>query len=348
MDETLEGCRYVYNETLELRKNAWEKDQKSISLSEIRMNLVILKENKEDLYNIYSQILQDAQGRVDFAFKSFFRRCKLGEKPGYPRFKNKSSYNSFTYTQKGFKIINNKLNLTFIGDLKIKLHRCTEGKIKTLTIKKTSTNKWFATFSCEFENVEQKSIINTVGIDLGLTTFATMSDGNTIQRQRFFKQYEKKLANASRKREALAKGSKERNKKRIIESKIYEKSTNKRKDFCHKEALNLVKKYDLIVFENLSIDKIQQTNMKAVKKGIADVAWNQFVQFVSYKAENAGKKVILVDPRNTSKICSGCGLIVDKILSTRNHECSCGLILNRDLNAAINIHRRGLSSLAKA
>ena len=345
MEATLEECRWVFNQTLELRKNNWEEDGEDTSLYDCSYHLTSWKESRDSLYTVYSQVLQQTQTRVDLAFKAFFRRVKTVEKPGYPRFKGIGRYDSFTFPGTGFSFKKEKLFLSKIGDLKIKLHRPIEGKIKTLTIRRTSTGKWFANFSCEIETpIVVQPIEKSTGIDLGLTTFATFSDGSSIPRPRFFKHYEKRLATASRKREVLPKGSKQRNKARLVESKIHEKTANIRKDFAHKQALLLVQQYDLICFEDLNIAQMQDTNMKAIKKGIADVAWNQFVQFTQYKAESAGKRVVLVDPKNTTKECSRCGLIVPKELSDRVHRCSCGLILDRDHNAAINILRRGLAS----
>ena len=296
---------------------------------------------------MYDDVLRDALKRVDHAFKLFFNKIKTKENQGYPRYKGITRYDSFTY-QKGFYLKDNILDLPKVGCLKIKQHRDLIGKIKILTIKKTPTNKWFAIFVCKVDDKLPQDINSSVGIDLGLTTFATMSNGETIPRQRFFKEYEKRIANASRKRESLPKGSKERNKAKLIESRIYEKMTNKRKDFIHKSVNSLINKYDLICLEDLNIKKMQQTDMKNIRKGIADIAWNQFIRFTSYKAESAGKIVMLVNPKNTTKTCSRCGSLVEKELSERIHNCSCGLILDRDVNAAINILRRGLSSLAKA
>ena len=346
LEETLEGCRWVYNKTLETRKEAWEENQENISLYDCSTYLSIWKNSKESLYDIHSQVLQNVQQRVDLAFKAFFRRCRSGETPGYPRFKGKCRYDSFTFPQSGFKLTEKGLKLSKLETIKIIQHRPIQGLIKTLTIRKTSTGKWFATFSCDLGDVEVSQPIETsVGIDLGLSTFATMSDGTSIPRPRIFKTYEKRLATASRRRELQEKGSKKRNKARLVESKIHERIANVRKDFAHKRSLELVSKYDLIVFEDLNTKQMQETGYKAIRKGIADVAWNQFVQFTQYKAENAGKRVILVDPKNTTKMCSRCGLIVPKELSQRTHSCSCGIVLDRDLNAAINILRRGAASL---
>lgn len=346
MEATLNECRWIYNKTIELKKQLWEESADLISLYDTNSYIPDWHIDRPSLSDSYGQLLRNAQMRVDLAFKAFFRRVKAGEDPGYPRFKGKNQYSSFTYTQSGFKLKNNKLSLSKIGDIKIKLHRPIQGKIKTLTIKKTSTGKWFASFSCELNDLQIiQPIEKSVGIDLGLTTFATMSDGTSIPRQRFFKTYQDRIARASRKRESLPKGSKKRTKARLVESRIYEKLSNIRKDFAHKQALSLVRKYDLICFEDLDIKQMQDTNMKAIKKGIADVAWSQFIQFTRYKAEWAGKRVVMVDPKNTSKMCSRCGILVPKNLSTRTHECSCGLVMDRDLNASLNILRRGLSSL---
>ena len=164
LEMTLEGCRYIYNETLALRKEAWEKDEESISYYDCYIYLKIWKEYKEELYDINAQVLNNVQMRVDLAFKSFFRRCKLCEKPGYPRFKGKGRYNSFTYPKnKGlaFFIKDYKLHLAKIGDIKIIQHRQLKGNIKTLTIKKMSTGKWFAYFVCEMEdfNIKNNALI---------------------------------------------------------------------------------------------------------------------------------------------------------------------------------------------
>ena len=119
-------------------------------------------------------------------------------------------------------------------------------------------------------------------------------------------------------------------------------------DFAHKNSLRLIKKYDFIVFEDLNIRNMQINNVKQIKKSISDVTWDRFTKFTQYKAEKAGKQVMFVDPKNTSKMCSNCGSLVPKLLSDRIHICSCGLSIDRDLNAAINILRRGLASLATA
>ena len=146
-EQTLEECRWCYNETLAYRKNSWESEQKSVSLYDTNAFLKNWKSGKESLKSVHSQVLYNVQVRVDLAFKAFFRRVKAGEKPGYPRFKGFGRYDSFTYPQSGWKFTEGKLRLSKIGFVKIKLHRPIEGQIKTCTIRR-SNGKWFVCFSC--------------------------------------------------------------------------------------------------------------------------------------------------------------------------------------------------------
>jgi len=345
MQLSLDGCRWVYNKTLETRKKAWEEMQVGISLYDTIKLLPKWKEENKFLSNAYSQCLQETQSRVDFAFKSFFRRVKKGENPGYPRFRSYDRYDSFTYPQSGFSLINSKLKLSKIGSIKIKLDRPLKEKIKTLTVRKSATDKWCACFSCEVEIQPLPKVESVVGIDVGLESFATFSNGDKIDNPRFFKTDQKKLAKAQRKFSKEEKGNGKRKKLKKVISRIHEKITNRRKDFEHKESLKIVKGNQVIVFEKLDIKNMQENGIKYLHKSIADVAWNQFIQFTSYKAEWAGRTVICVDPRNTSKRCSRCGIIVEKTLGDRIHSCSCGLVMDRDQNAAINILALGMQSL---
>lgn len=183
-----------------------------------------------------------------------------------------------------------------------------------------------------------------IGIDLGLKSFATLSTGESIANPRFFRRQEKQLAKAQRKLSVAKKGNPECKKRRKAVAHIYERIANKRRDFAHKESRKLVNRFALIVFEKLNIKGLLKNHCLA--KSISDAAWNQLVNFTQYKAENAGRKCIQVNPRNTSQMCSGCGDIVEKDLSVRVHECpACGLVLDRDHNAAINILTLGLQSL---
>ena len=346
--KTLELCRWTYNEILAFRKNAYEQEGKSVSYYDTKKLLPQWKETKPELKEVHSQVLQDVVERVDLSFQAFFRRVKNGEKPGYPRFKGYGRYDSFTYTQSGFSLKSGKLWLSKIGYIKIKLHRKIEGEIKRLNIRRTPTGKWFASFLVEAEPDEPLPKTGlSIGVDVGLKSFITLSNGEHIDNPRFFVHEEKALAKAQRKLSKAEKGTPEQAKALKVVHRIHERIANKRDDFVQKLSLNLVKSYDLIAFEELNIEGMVKNHCLA--KHIADAAWGKLIATTSYKAEWAGKRVVLVNPSNTSQICSGCGQMVQKDLSERVHRCPfCGLTLDRDHNAAINILRLGLQSVAKA
>ena len=349
MERTLDLCRWVYNQTLAYRKDAWEKEGRSTSKYETHNLLPEWKVEKPELIEVHSQVLQNVQERVEMAFKAFFRRVKSGEKPGYPRFRGRRWYDSFTYPQSGFKLLCGKLRLSKVGDVKIKLHRPIEGKIKRLTIRRTSTGKWFACFSVEIDDPPKPPWKDglMVGIDVGLESFATLSNGEMIDNPRFFRSEEKALAKAQRRLSLCEKGTPDRMKALKVVQRIHERIANKRYYFAHQVSHDLIERFGLIAIEDLSITKMLKNHCLA--KSISDAAWRMLVTITSYKAESAGSIVVLVDPRNTSQLCSRCGLKVKKSLSDRVHECpQCGLVMDRDENAAINILRLGLQSLPKA
>jgi putative transposase len=346
MEQTLDLCRWTYNKTLEIRKNAWENEGKSLSKYETNNLLPEWKADKPELKDVFSQVLQNVHERVDLALKAFLRRVKAGEKPGYPRFRGRGRYDSFTYPQKGFKIDSGKLYLSKIGNIKINLHRPIEGKIKRLTVRRAATGKWYACFSVEIEDQPKPPWKDgtLVGIDVGLESFATLSNGEKISNPRFFREEEHELARAQRKLSKAPKGTPDRKKALKVVERVHERIANKRYEFAHQISNDLVKRFGLIAFEGLNIKGMTKNHCLA--KSIHDVAWNMLVTLTSYKAESAGSMVVLVDPRNTSKMCSRCGILVQKDLSERFHNCTqCGLSVDRDWNAAINILRLGLQSV---
>jgi len=351
LQSSLDACRWVYNKTLETRKKAWEESQESLSRYDTSNFLPAWKEKNPKLDNAYSQCLQNATMRVDLAFRAFFRRVKAGETPGYPRFRSFDRYDSFTFPQSGFKLTEDRLKISKIGSVKINQHRQIEGSIKTLTIRRIN-DKWFACFSCEIESVPLSVVTGVIGVDVGLQSFATLSTGEKIANPRFFKTGEAKLAKCQRRLSKEGEGSPARRKQRKKLSRLYEKITNKRLDFAHKLSRRIVNENQVIVFEKLNIKDMMGNNSAVfghkLNKSIGDVAWKQFTDFTSYKAACAGRTVIFVNPRNTSKMCSRCGQIVEKTLADRVHSCSCGLVLDRDENAAINILSLGLQGLGLA
>jgi putative transposase len=342
----LETCRWVYNETLAIRKQAWEQRQESLRLYDTIKLLPAWKAARPDLNRVHSQVLQNIHVRVDLAFKAFFRRVKVGEDPGYPRFKQFGRYDSITYPQygNGVRLDGTTLILSKIGSIKVILHRQIEGQIKTVTLRRSSTGKWFVSFSVIVSPQPLAPSTTAVGVDVGLTSFATLSNGEKIANPRFFQQDEKALAKAQRKLSKAEKGTVERTKRRKVVSRVHERIANRRSNIAHQESRKLINRFGVVAFEDLNITGMLKNHCLA--KSIADVAWDQFVQYTTSKAEEAGRRVVLVDPRNTSKRCSRCGQLVAKDLSVRVHACpTCGLVMDRDENAAINILALGLQCL---
>ncbi len=342
--QMLEECCWVFNQTLAYRKDAWEQRKESVSLYQTNKILPRWKQERPSLTIVYSQVLQKVQERVDLAFKAFFRRVKAGEKPGYPRFRGKDRYDSFTYPQFGFSLDGDFIKVAKIGKIKATIHRTIEGKPKTLTLRRHSTGKWYACFSCEVETEPLPQSEKAVGIDVGLESFATLSTGDKIANPRFFRRDEKALAKAQQRLSKAEKDTPKRKHRRRAVSHIHERIANRRKDFAHKLSRNLVNEYSILVFERLNSKNMLKNHCLA--KSIADAAWYQLVQFTAYKAEWAGRSFVKVDPRNTSKRCSRCGTLVNKDLSCRIHSCPiCGLSIDRDLNAAYNILALGLQGM---
>ena len=352
MNVLLDTCRWVYNKGLETRRDAWQERQESLSRYDTMKMIPQWKAGNEWLKNGHAQAMQDALTRLDLAFQAFFRRVRAGETPGYPRFRGKERYDSFTYPQEkgNWRFLDNRrVRLSKIGNVKIRLHRPIEGKVKTLTIRRDALGNWYACFSCEVELEPLPAIPTTVGIDLGLEKFVTLSTGEQIDNPRFFRQDEKVLAKAQRRLSKSDRGAPEYRKHRRVIEHIHQRIVNRRTDFAHKLSRQLVNNFQIIVFEDLDVQDMQEGNWRSLNKSISDAAWNQLVLYTTHKAEEAGRLCVLVDPRNTSKMCSRCGQIVEKVLSCRVHKCPhCHLEMNRDLNASLNILARGLASLGES
>lgn len=342
----LDECRWLYNELLSQRKIAYEELDMFLSKYQQLMFLPILKEERPSLKIVHSQVLQNIVDRLDKSFQAFFRRCKAGEKPGFPRFRGVHRYDSFCYPQSGFLLLGEEISLSKIGRIRIKMHRSIEGEVKTCTIKKTASGAWDVTLSCEVRTVPSETTAEAIAIDVGLESFATLSNGQKIANPRFFKKGEKALAKAQRKLSKLQKGTKERRKAGRAAAKIHERIKNQRKDFCHKQSRKIVDQYQYICIEDLNVKNMIEGSHFA--KSIADVSWNQFRQFLTYKAAEAGRKLGLVNPAYTSQICSQCGHLEPKKLAEREHKCSqCGYTAHRDFNAAQNILALGLDGLGE-
>jgi putative transposase len=343
LDLTLNTCRHLYNTALADRKNCYELE--GISRSYEDQAAILTLEKKEGKWQIFSQVSQNILKRVDKSFKAFFRRVKAGENPGYPRFKGKGWYKSFTYPQAGFKIEGSKLKLSKIGSIRIFKHRKIEGKIKTCTIKKDHLGHWFAVQVSEIEDVPPVDSLTAIGVDVGLKSLITLSNGSAVSYPRYYVQEQQKLAVAQRNLSRKKKGSANLRKTKLKVAKISQRVQNLRDNFLHLVSRELVDTADLIVFENLNIQGMLKNHRLA--KHIQDHSWGKLIQFTQGKAAKAGKSVELVDAAYTSQKCSKCGIIVPKTLADRVHKCPyCGLEMDRDLNASLNIVTLGLRGRA--
>jgi len=291
--------------------------------------------------------LQDVSRRVERAFQNFFRGIREGENIGYPRFAKFHRYNSFTYPQSGFSLHGNRLQVSKIGNIKIKLHRPLEGEIKQLTIVRKN-DKYYACFCCEVDAPRRRFPITgkAVGIDVGITNYVATSDHELIPSIHAYRENLKQLKRLQRKLDKQKKGSKRRKKTAKAIARLHEKIANTRRDMAYKTANKLLSEYDIVVHEDLKIRNMVRNPNLALS--IQDMGWGILFSTLSAMAQtSATKKVIKVDPRNTSQLCSRCNEMVKKELRERSHSCStCGLEVDRDINASINILNRGLKLVA--
>lgn len=350
----LDRCRELYNAALQERKEAYKYTGKSISYVEQPRSLTEIKADiRTEYQDIGAHVLQDVLKRLDKAMQAFFRRVKQGEKPGYPRFMSKARYDSFTYPDKaGWKLQENRLHLSKLGSIKVKLHREMTGTIKTLTIKREGAY-WYAVFCCEMDKSEPLPVsYEDVGIDLGITHFAALSSGEFIDNPRHYRKAEKRLKKLQEALSRKKRGSHRRKKAVQAVAKAHRKVRNQRADFQHKASRHIVNQFQVIVFEDLQTSNLAKrpkpkqdkeagaylpngASAKAgLNKSITDAGWSQFVSMCTTKAAWAGRTLLKVSPRYTSQICPNCGAVRKKTLEERWHSCACGCELDRDTASA--------------
>ena len=349
----------LYNAMLEQRKMAYELNKDFHEYLKVNYNtqsteLSELKNEFPEYREIYSQVLHNVADRLDKAYGNFFRRIKeknAGKKikAGFPRFKSKKQYRSITYPQSGFKVLDNThIFLSKLGEIRMFKHREIKGNIKQLTIKKDKAENYFATFIVE-ENTENRNYsefpYNPVGIDVGLIKLIATTDNEPVDPPKYLRKSEKKLKKAQRNLSRKQKGSMNRKEARVKVAKIGIHISSQRNDFSQKLSRKLVDNHNFIAYEELNIANMLKNHKLA--KSIADASWGELINNTIYKAERAGKYCIKVNPRNTSKICSYCGNIIEEqSLDDREYHCSkCGLIMDRDDNAAVNVLNAGLNKV---
>ena len=366
IDNTLDMLRCQYNYQLAQRFDWYEQNRCSID----RCSLVVchipevkdkpnrfsqqailtqLKIERPWYKSIHSQVLQEVPKKVEIAFDRWLKGDANGKHSGKPRFKGKGQYKTFTYPQfKKEHFGNDKITLSKIGTVKVIVHRqIPDGfDIKTVSVTKKA-NGYYVTLSLDDKTVPTVkpdfNSKNIVGIDVGLIDFYVSSDNERIAAPKYLRKAERRLKSAQRRVSRRKKGSNRRKKAIQKLGKQHKKVADTRKDFHFKAANNLLKKYDVVAVEKLNIKGLAKSRLA---KSINDAGWGQFISILLSKAENAGLKVIAVNPNGTSQECSNCGQKVLKPLSERIHNCpNCKVSLCRDLNASLNIKNRGTHDL---
>ncbi len=305
----------------------------------------LIKLTKGKSTKLYSQTAQNTADRLYKAIKRTFVLRRRGLKAGFPRFRPPERIKSIAYPQFGFRL-EDKLALSKIGRIQIRKHREINGKIKTLSIKRMPSGKWYALFAVETK-VTAPTIQcpkTSVGMDLGITYFAYLSDGGIIENPRHFRKAENKLKRTHRTLSKKRKGSRNRKKAKLKVARAHEKVANSRRDFLHKSSHMLVNSYSLVAMENFETQKMSRGFLA---KSILDCSWAEFARMLAYKAEEAGCEIVLVNPARTTQECSQCGSVKKKSLAERWHSCACGASMHRDLNAAMNILNRSCKSNCK-
>ena len=338
-------CRFIWNYCLSENNRIYKKTGKGISAITMKKWLPQLKKQEETewLKETYSQCLQSSLINLGIAFKNFFER-----RGGYPRFKSKYGKQSLQYPQ-NVKIQSCGLYLPKIGEIKANLHRLFDSELKTVTISKTKTGKYYASllFDNGLPEAEPNSNGKVIGVDLGISNYCVTCDGSKYDNPRHLKKHERNLKRKQQKLSRKQKGSNSRNKARRLVARAQEKIALARQDFLHKLSRKLVDKSQVIVCEELNIKGMVRNHKLA--KSISDCGWGIFLNFLEYKCKKEGKVFLQIDRFfPSSKTCNHCLNVVDSLpLNVRTWDCpSCKTTgIDRDVNAARNCRDEGIRIL---
>jgi putative transposase len=347
--ETVWRCRVLYNTALEERITAYRRCGVTITRYQQESELKEIRAEFPEYAAIHSHVLQDVLARLDTTYQAFFRRLQAGRTPGFPRFQGANRYHSFTYKEfgNGAHLDNGFLVLAKIGRVAVRWSRPIAGQPKTVTLS-CEPDGWYVIFSCAEVPTQPMPLTGQeTGIDVGLKVFLITADGLVIDNPRHHRRTEKRLAKAQRVVSRRKKGSQRRKKAVNRCARQYQTVKRQRADFHHKVARQLIQQYDTIYLEDLQVANMVRNRRLA--KSITDAGWAQFRSILASKAACAGKRVVAVPAQYTSQDCSGCGERAPKSLSVRTHVCpNCGLVMDRDENAARNILAVGMQWAGQA
>ncbi len=340
--DILESQRVLYNAALEERIDCYRKTRKTRTYMDQCKALTDLRREPE-----YSAKPANVQRwtlkRLEAAYAGFYRRVEAGQKPGFPRFKGKDRWRSFGFAEwKGIQLDGRRLRFKGIpGSLRIHLHRpLPEGKPLGCTFTRDHKG-WYLCLQYRVPVQPLSAAGSQVGIDVGLTTLAMLSTGEAIANPRHTKRAERELRRRQRALARCRRGSKRRKKVRAEVTRLHARVADTRRTYLHQVSSRLIREHDLIAVEKLHVKGLAAGRLA---KSVSDAGWSTLRAMLTYKAEWAGRQLIEVDPRNTSQACSGCGVIVPKKLSERWHRCpDCGLEMDRDHNAALNVLHRAVA-----
>jgi len=365
LDRILESQRQLYNAALQERADAWRKAGISISCFDQCRSLTLVRADDPDGYgSMPVRLSRGTLRRLDAAFRGFFRRVKARQRPGFPRFKPKTRWNSFGFSQSlGVRLDAGRLRFKGLpGGLKVRLHRPLPADPEFLSSQfRRDAKGWSVSLQVRYTTRSVAHPGPAIGVDVGIEKLAALSDGTYVPNARIRARYVRNVRRAQRALQRCRKGSANRAKRRRALARIHLAAASARDTHLHQQSAFLTRAYGTIVVEKLSITGMTarvkgnpETHGKGVRRksvlnrNILDVAWGRFQRQLRYKAESAGGRVIEVPPHMTSQVCSACGTVVRKSLSERKHECqSCGLVVDRDVNAARNILARGLALLGE-
>lgn len=344
LEMTFDLCRFTYNSLLEeLQK------QDRVDRSKIQHRILELKGQHSELNKVYSKTLQYECYRLFSNLSALKGLKKRGRKVGKLRFKGRNWFNTIVYNQSGFeftKVTDKRgtIDLSKIGLIKVKTHREISGNIKQLIIKK-SCGKWYLILQTDAKGDALRCGNGKVGIDLGIESYLTESNGSKIDNPKTLEGHLGKLKEIQQKIARSKKGSKNREKVKFQLQKLHVRISNTRNDFIHKTTTSLIRQNRFIAVEKLNIrEMMEKPHYNA--KNIADASWSRFLQVLRYKAESAGCEVVEVNPRNTSKTCSNCGNMQEMPLYARSYNCNaCHMSMDRDHNSAINILKKASGGL---